>query len=973
MGVKTYGAGLVLLKINNMKRLTTFLLGTAIATLTSIAGAYTVPYSSDMMVNFAVDEGWTTVNEGGAAQGFGYFKNGDDGMDSSVPGTAGGVRHAYDSDYDANCWIISPGITLQANKNYVVTFWGKSRGNDSEKLELWAAKSSATADLKRGQQLYRNEAFKYPDSFTKVESQFTPTEDGDYYFGLHCFSDANSYTLYLTGFSIEEAGSSSSSGGEDPAVEAKTLPYATTFSSKAEFDEWTSLAGPAAGTTSPWTYSTYSSSAEFDASYNLPEDNYFVSPALKFSAPGDYLITLQATIYGDIEVLLGSTLTDLSSYQVVGTTGAVSSYDTKFEFPFTLDNQGDYYVAFRAKSDNGSYMGYRFTEVRVKQNLMVPALITDLKAKADANDGLQTKLTWTEPTLDQIGGQLESLVKTEVYRNGTLIATIDAPAIGSQSEYTDNVPEGGVYTYSVKAYNANGCYEESPLEVSAGYVGRPEATMPYSFEMGYSTSTEELNKYTYVDANGDGNGWEAYSPGSWSAKFQSKMPSNEVEADDYLVTPYLHLTPGYYKFEADVNSRYNNFEIGYMTQRNKAETFTVIKSYENIEEWGESTYTVLFEIAEEGDYCMAFHHYGCASDGVYLEVNVSKLSLQSQPKLPQHVTDLTLEQNGNSLYFTWNYPTKDVLGKDLAPDTALGFTLYADGAFVYEVQPDASYKPGQYHMQGDDALNYTGDHIFTVVAMSAEGSAEGPAPWVASYVGDALDLPYSEVDFANWKLFNDEGAWYNWMKVDNYIKIDYSYGTVQPTYAMSPMFNLEDNMDYRLTFTAENYGYYDMTMGVCAAQARVLGAVNTIEEVLLPASSDAAASGTYEVMFSASSTAPMAEGEADENALPVVAPGKVSFGFAPVSTGTAKVTGFSLEKVGETGIETVAALADGIAYSNGVVYFPESARSIVICDLSGKVLYSAEKASEVRLDASGVVVVSANVDGKAATLKLNLR
>ena len=77
--------------------------------------------------------------------------------------------------------------------------------------------------------------------------------------------------------------------------------------------------------------------------------------------------------------------------------------------------------------------------------------------------------------------------------------------------------------------------------------------------------------------------------------------------------------------------------------------------------------------------------------------------------------------------------------------------------------------------------------------------------------------------------------------------------------------------------------------------------------------------------------------------------------------------------VGEaiTGIETVAAAAEGIAYSDGYARFAPGATDIVIADMAGRVIYRADAAAEtVRIDAEGIVVINARIDGRLRTLKI---
>lgn len=94
-----------------MKKLYATLLAVLLA-LPMTGLSKTVLYSSDIGVNSAIDPEWTAVNNGlRGSKGFSWDYQ---TSDFSTPGTQGGVYHAYDSDHAANCWVMSPMITLTA-------------------------------------------------------------------------------------------------------------------------------------------------------------------------------------------------------------------------------------------------------------------------------------------------------------------------------------------------------------------------------------------------------------------------------------------------------------------------------------------------------------------------------------------------------------------------------------------------------------------------------------------------------------------------------------------------------------------------------------------------------------------------------------------------------------------------------------------------------------------------------------------
>ncbi len=61
-----------------------------------------------------------------------------------------------------------------------------------------------------------------------------------------------------------------------------------------------------------------------------------------------------------------------------------------------------------------------------------------------------------------------------MYRNGVEVGTVEEGLVpGLEASFTDTtVPTGGVYTYKVEIYNANGCSETAATEVKSMWIGR---------------------------------------------------------------------------------------------------------------------------------------------------------------------------------------------------------------------------------------------------------------------------------------------------------------------------------------------------------------------------------------------------------------------------------------------------------------------------------------------------------------------
>ena len=97
----------------------------------------------------------------------------------------------------------------------------------------------------------------------------------------------------------------------------------------------------------------------------------------------------------------------------------------------------------------------------------------------DAGGALSCDISWTCPTLTFGGDPLTELLEMRVYRDGVLIYTDPSPVSGDPGTYTDIPTVQGLYSYSVKGFNAVG--EGASVNVEALWVGEdaPAAVTPH--------------------------------------------------------------------------------------------------------------------------------------------------------------------------------------------------------------------------------------------------------------------------------------------------------------------------------------------------------------------------------------------------------------------------------------------------------------------------------------------------------------
>ena len=110
------------------------------------------------------------------------------------------VTYTYNNKNAADDWLITPPIALKAGKKYKLTFDEHvTNSKYPEKLEIKYGKGTDPTAYTVAMQktTYTN------DSFEPQTVYITPEADGNYHFGFHACSDANSGLLYLDNMAID--------------------------------------------------------------------------------------------------------------------------------------------------------------------------------------------------------------------------------------------------------------------------------------------------------------------------------------------------------------------------------------------------------------------------------------------------------------------------------------------------------------------------------------------------------------------------------------------------------------------------------------------------------------------------------------------------------------------------------------------------------------------------------------------------
>lgn len=179
-----------------MKKFYTLLLGASLPLL-AFADGKTLPYESQ----FYQDDEWVVHNVNEDAETWTDYSS---TSDFSGSGYTVGKKYKYHSDNAANDWLVGPAIHLEAGVAYKVKFYRRvSSSSYEEKLKLFIGTENTPASLlESGTELIRVEDKNTTGCYHAVP--LTVDATGDYYFGFQCYSDANKFNQYITGFQVRE-------------------------------------------------------------------------------------------------------------------------------------------------------------------------------------------------------------------------------------------------------------------------------------------------------------------------------------------------------------------------------------------------------------------------------------------------------------------------------------------------------------------------------------------------------------------------------------------------------------------------------------------------------------------------------------------------------------------------------------------------------------------------------------------------
>lgn len=213
-------------------------------------------------------------------------------------------------------------------------------------------------------------------------------------------------------------------------------------------------------------------------------DDWLITPSIKFETGKTYKATFQVAKYlfaahPDIfEIKMGSdkTVESMTTTLIEKTTLPEKGGNTLWTYSVEIStpSTGDYYIGIHATGQNIGALGLAKLTIEQGVSLATPVAVTDLKVTPDPSGAKSANIEFTTPSKAKNGSDLTALTKVEILRDQNVVHTIEAPAVNSKQQWTDNnIAVNGEYSYSVIAYSEGGQGDISePVTVFVG-VNKP--------------------------------------------------------------------------------------------------------------------------------------------------------------------------------------------------------------------------------------------------------------------------------------------------------------------------------------------------------------------------------------------------------------------------------------------------------------------------------------------------------------------
>lgn len=540
--------------------------------------------------------------------------------------------------------------------------------------------------------------------------------------------DAYTYTVQ----SIYE-GKTETSGSASNVIAAggtAALPYTDSFSESSISPLYTQIGGT-------WMFSSYAGYP-----YTSAKDVWLITPPFELKKGVAYDIDYQTWVSSasyprQLALTVGKEANaeahnDIIANDNVNITSS-SNAAAKKSVRYIAEEDGVAYFGFHASSSYSSGNVY-LDNISIKEVKVVPEAAKNFTATPDEDGELSVTLSWTNPSIDNLGNALTSIDKIEIYRGDVIIKKYVNAEPGKEMTLTDEgIEKAGVYTYKIIAYLGQNPGEEATA--SSGPVGGA-ISLPYTPDF----SNAESFELWPMPANSQGDKW------SYNASY-SRLETPDAD-DLWLFTPKFSAQRGTVtlKINAAIRSSYYSETITVALYKDASTTAEALTEPQTIKftSTNKTNAEVSLDIAEEGKYHIGIYR-AVTGYSLYLYGASIEQTAVINLNAPLAATNLTADgdtEDESKVNLSWTNPTQTVGGTELSGITKI--EVLRNGEVIATLDGNAeSYV---------DTLDEAGKYTYSVIAYNGEDASE-PASATTGFVGGAFDLPYSP-DFSQSSTFD---------------------------------------------------------------------------------------------------------------------------------------------------------------------------------------------------------------------------
>ena len=245
----------------------------------------------------------------------------------------------------------------------------------------------------------------------------------------------------------------------------------------------------------------------------MPKDDWLITAPVRLVPGAVYAVTVKASSQGSwypeqLEVKYGEGNTPEAMTETVIpvtdiATSTSSAYKTLSGY-ISVQKETTVFVGVHACSPADVWnLRVSYIAIEAAFASTAPGAATNFKATPDATGANAVTVTMNAPTIDYDGNKLSQITRLAIFRDGTEIHSVEAPAPGEEISYTDKAVTIGEHTYSAIAYSGTNPGREISQTVFVG-VAIPAAP---EFVSAVETETEGEVTLTWAEVTTDANGY----------------------------------------------------------------------------------------------------------------------------------------------------------------------------------------------------------------------------------------------------------------------------------------------------------------------------------------------------------------------------------------------------------------------------------------------------------------------------------